>query len=133
MRYAIGSISKQFTAVAALLLQQDGKLKLDDPVVKFLPELSASAHGVTLRHLLHHTGGLRDYIELLTMKERDDADGSTINEAVLALAGRRSRTRRRVSSSTTATPVFPARRRGCARKRPVVAEFRGSGSSRRSA
>ena len=84
--FNLASVSKQFTAFALLLLEQEGKLKLDDPVVKFLPELSASAHGVTLRHLLHHTGGLRDYIELLTMKERGDADGSTINEAVLALA-----------------------------------------------
>jgi len=84
--FNLASVSKQFTAFALLLLEQEGKLRLDDPVVKFLPELSASAHGVTLRHLLHHTGGLRDYIELLTMKERGDADGSTINEAVLALA-----------------------------------------------
>ena len=41
---------------------------------------------MTLRHLVHHTGGLRDYIELLTMKGRGDADGATIHEAVLALA-----------------------------------------------
>jgi len=84
--FNLASVSKQFTAFALLLLEQQGKLKLDDPVVKYLPELSASAKGVTLRHLMHHTGGLRDYIELLYMKERGDADGSTINEAVLALA-----------------------------------------------
>ena len=79
-------MSKQFTAFALLLLEQQGKLKLDDPVVKYLPELSASAHGVTLRHLVHHTGGLRDYIEILYMKGRGDADGSTIDETVRALA-----------------------------------------------
>ena len=84
--FDLGSVSKQFTAFALLLLERDGKLRLDDPVVKYLPELSASAQGVTLRHLVHHTGGLRDYIELLTMKGRDDADGSTIHEAVQALA-----------------------------------------------
>jgi CubicO group peptidase (beta-lactamase class C family) len=84
--FNLASVSKQFTAFALLLLEQDGKLKLDDPVVKYLPELPASAQGVTLRHLVHHTGGLRDYIELLTMKGRADADGATIHEAVQALA-----------------------------------------------
>jgi CubicO group peptidase (beta-lactamase class C family) len=82
----LASVSKQFTAFALLLLEQDGKLKLDDPIVKYLPELAKSAHGVTLRHLLHHTGGLRDYIEMLYMKGRGDADGSTIDEAFRSLA-----------------------------------------------
>jgi CubicO group peptidase (beta-lactamase class C family) len=84
--FNLASVSKQFTAFALLLLEQRGKLKLDDPLVKYVPELSKSAQGVTLRHLVHHTGGLRDYIELLTMKERGDADGATIHEAVQALA-----------------------------------------------
>ena len=84
--FNLASVSKQFTAFALLLLEQQGKLKLDDPVAKYLPELAASSQGVTLRHLVHHTGGLRDYIELLTMKGRGDADGATIHEAVLALA-----------------------------------------------
>ena len=84
--FNLASVSKQFTAFAILLLEQQGKLRLDDPVVKYLPELSKSAQGVTLRHLVHHTGGLRDYIELLTMKGRGDADGATIHEAVQALA-----------------------------------------------
>jgi CubicO group peptidase (beta-lactamase class C family) len=84
--FNLASVSKQFTAFALLLLEQDGKLKLDDPAVKYLPELAASAQGVTLRHLVHHTGGLRDYIELLTMRGRGDADGATIHEAVEALA-----------------------------------------------
>jgi CubicO group peptidase (beta-lactamase class C family) len=84
--FNLASVSKQFTAFALLLLERDGKLKLDDPVVKYLPELSASARGVTLRHLVHHTGGLRDYIELLAMNGRGGADGATIHEAVQALA-----------------------------------------------
>ena len=58
-RYAIGSISKQFTAAAMLLLQQDGKLTLDDPVAKFLPELPKASE-VTIRELLSHTAGYRD-------------------------------------------------------------------------
>ena len=83
--FNLASVSKQFTAFALLLLEQDGKLKLDDPVAKYVPEIAASSEGVTLRHLVHHTGGLRDYIELLTMKGRGDADGATIHEAVQAL------------------------------------------------
>ena len=83
--FNLASVSKQFTAFALLLLEQDGKLKLDDPVSKYVPEVAGSAGGVTLRQLMHHTGGLRDYIELLTMKGRGDADGATIHETVRAL------------------------------------------------
>jgi D-alanyl-D-alanine carboxypeptidase len=60
MRYSIGSISKQFTAAAMLMLEQDGRLKLDDPVSKYLPELTR-AREVTLRMLLAHTSGYQDY------------------------------------------------------------------------
>src|SRR5947207_4226576 len=60
MRYAIGSISKQFTAVAALLLQQEGKLKLDDPISKYIPGLTRG-NDVTVRMLLSHTSGYQDF------------------------------------------------------------------------
>jgi CubicO group peptidase (beta-lactamase class C family) len=60
MRYDIGSISKQFTAAALLMLAGDGKLLLDDPVASFLPGLT-DANRVTLRQLLSHTSGYRDY------------------------------------------------------------------------
>ncbi len=60
MAYPIGSISKQFTATAVLLLQQDGKLKLDDPVGKYFPELTR-ANEVTIRNLLTMTSGYEDY------------------------------------------------------------------------
>jgi D-alanyl-D-alanine carboxypeptidase len=60
MRYAIGSISKQFTATAILLLQEQGKLSLDDKVAKFLPDLTR-ANEVTIRQLLSHTSGYQDY------------------------------------------------------------------------
>jgi CubicO group peptidase (beta-lactamase class C family) len=83
--FNLASVSKQFTVFALLLLEQDGKLKLDDPVAKYVPEVAASSQGVTLRHLVHHTGGLRDYIEILYMKGRGNADGTTIDEAVRAL------------------------------------------------
>jgi D-alanyl-D-alanine carboxypeptidase len=60
MQYAVGSISKQFTAAAVLLLAQEGKLTLNDPVSKYLPDLTR-AHEVTIRMLLSHTSGYQDY------------------------------------------------------------------------
>jgi CubicO group peptidase (beta-lactamase class C family) len=60
MRYSIGSISKQFTATAMLLLQEQGKLSLDDKVSRFLPTLTRASE-VTIRQLLSHTSGYQDY------------------------------------------------------------------------
>jgi D-alanyl-D-alanine carboxypeptidase len=60
MRYSIGSISKQFTAAAILLLQEQGKLSLDDKVAKFVPNLTRG-NEVTIRQLLSHTSGYQDY------------------------------------------------------------------------
>jgi CubicO group peptidase (beta-lactamase class C family) len=60
MKYPIGSISKQFTATAILLLQQDGKLSLDDTVSRWFPELTR-ANEVTVREILSHTSGYEDY------------------------------------------------------------------------
>ena len=59
-RYAVGSISKQFTAAAILLLQEQGKLSLDDTVAKYFPDLT-DAGQVTIRELLSHTSGYEDY------------------------------------------------------------------------
>jgi D-alanyl-D-alanine carboxypeptidase len=59
-RYAVGSISKQFTAAALLMLQQEGKLSLDDKVAKYFPHLRRAAD-VTIRQLLSHTSGYEDY------------------------------------------------------------------------
>ena len=60
MRYSIGSISKQFTAAAILLLQEQGKLSLDDKVARFIPNLTR-ANEVSIRQLLSHTSGYQDY------------------------------------------------------------------------
>ena len=60
MRYSIGSISKQFTAAAILLLAEEGKLSLDDPVSKYIPGLT-SGNEITIRELLSHTSGYQDY------------------------------------------------------------------------
>ena len=62
-RYSIGSVSKQFMSMAILLLVQDGKLKLEDPVAKYLPDLTR-AKDITIRQLLSHTSGYQDYYPL---------------------------------------------------------------------
>ena len=59
--FEAGSVSKQFTAAAVELLAQDGKLSLDDPIRKYLPELSAANEPVTIREMLNHTSGIRDW------------------------------------------------------------------------
>ena len=56
-----GSVSKQFTAAATILLALDGELSLDDDVRKYIPELPDYGTTITIRHLLHHTSGLRDW------------------------------------------------------------------------
>jgi CubicO group peptidase (beta-lactamase class C family) len=63
--FHVASVSKQFTATAILLLEQDGKLSLDDDVRKFVPELPAFGPRITIRHLAHHTSGIRDQWDLL--------------------------------------------------------------------
>jgi CubicO group peptidase (beta-lactamase class C family) len=58
------SVSKQFMAFAILLLEQQGKLSVDDAIGKHIPGLPDHTAGITLRQLLHHTGGVRDYLTL---------------------------------------------------------------------
>lgn len=62
-----GSVAKQFTASAILLLMKDGKLRLDDEVQKFLPELPRYGRPITVRHLVSHTSGLREWSNLVAM------------------------------------------------------------------
>jgi CubicO group peptidase (beta-lactamase class C family) len=59
--FEAGSVTKQFTAAAVLLLARDGKLSLDDPVRKHIPELPDYGPPLTIRHMLNHTSGLRDW------------------------------------------------------------------------
>lgn len=78
-RFYMASVSKQFASVALLLAQQDGKLKLDDSIRKYIPELPAYADGITIRRMLDHTAGLRDYLSLWGM--RGFSNESVLNEA----------------------------------------------------
>ena len=65
-----GSVAKQFTAAAIALLAQDGKLALDDPVRKYVPELPDFGTPILIRHLLNHTSGIRCQWNLLTLAGR---------------------------------------------------------------
>jgi CubicO group peptidase (beta-lactamase class C family) len=79
--FYLGSVSKQFTAFAAALAIKDGRLSADDPIRRHLPELPEYTSKITVRHLLHHTSGLRDYNTLLSIAGRrgDDAfDNATV-------------------------------------------------------
>jgi CubicO group peptidase (beta-lactamase class C family) len=66
--FDIGSTSKQFTAASIVLLALDGKLSIDDDVRKYLPELPAYQRPITIRMLLNHTSGLRDYLTLMYLQ-----------------------------------------------------------------
>ena len=63
--YRLGSVTKQFTAAAVLLLAEDGKLDIADPIRRWLPTLPQAADGMIIRHLLTHTSGLIDYEDLI--------------------------------------------------------------------
>src|SRR5687767_10141619 len=82
----IGSTSKQFTAMAIVLLARQGKLSLDDDIRKHIPELPAYGKTVTIRHILTHTSGLRDYLTLWYLAGIADADFTTEAEALEIIA-----------------------------------------------
>ena len=86
-RFYIASLSKQFTAMAVVLLAHDGKLTLDDPLRKWVPEIPEFAKAITLRHLLYHTSGLRDYFTLLAVSGWP-SDGQLTERQFLELIGR---------------------------------------------
>jgi CubicO group peptidase (beta-lactamase class C family) len=67
-RFYMASVSKQFTSMALLLAEKDGKLQLDDSIRKYVPELPAYADGITIRRMLDHTAGLRDYLALWSLR-----------------------------------------------------------------
>lgn len=80
--FDIGSTSKQFTAASLVLLQQDGKLSLDDDIRKWIPELPSYGKAITIRHILHHTSGIRDYIGLMVLAGADIDDVTSEQEAL---------------------------------------------------
>lgn len=76
--YRLASVSKQFTAMAVMLLAQDGKLRYDQPIRDFLAELPPAAQPVTVRHLLNHTSGLWDYEALIPADRTTQLDDDDV-------------------------------------------------------
>ena len=72
--FRIASISKQFTAACIILLAEQEKLSLDNKLSDFFPEFPDYAKSITIRHLLNHTSGIRDYLSLAELKGLDDND-----------------------------------------------------------
>jgi CubicO group peptidase (beta-lactamase class C family) len=87
--FDIGSTSKQFTAFSILLLERDGKLSLDDDVRKYVPELQPLDPVVTVRHLMLHTSGLRDYLTLWRLAGMKLENWTTQEDAVRLVARQR--------------------------------------------
>ncbi len=85
--FYMASVSKQFTAASVLLAAEQGLLTLDDRVRKFIPELPEGAHPITVRQLLHHTSGLRDFLAL-TYLAGDDTSALASPDNVLRLIAR---------------------------------------------
>ena len=71
--FYMGSVAKQFTAASVVLAAEQGFLSLDDNVRKYIPELPDYGHPITLRQMLHHTSGIRDFLTLLGLSGRDPA------------------------------------------------------------
>lgn len=84
--FRIGSTSKQFTAMCLALLEEEGKLSLDDGIRKYLPQMPEYAEAITIRHLIHHTSGIRDYLTLAEIAGLREDDYFTDEEVVDLLA-----------------------------------------------
>jgi CubicO group peptidase (beta-lactamase class C family) len=87
--FHVASISKQFTAMSILLLEQQGKLSIDDDVRKYVPELPDYGKRITLRHLVGHTSGIRDQWTLLRMAGWRDDDLITEEDVMWAVTRQR--------------------------------------------
>lgn len=87
--FDIGSTSKQFAAAIIVLLAREGKLSLEDDVRRFIPELPTYQRPITIRHLLNHTSGLRDYIGILRLGGHRFDDVTTPDDALQAIIRQR--------------------------------------------
>ncbi len=85
--FNVASVSKAFTAASVALLAHQGKLSLDDDVRKYVPELRQYDDTVTIRHLIHHTSGIREY-QALVLFSGLGADNAYTDKAILDILAR---------------------------------------------
>jgi len=78
--FYIGSVSKQFVTFCILLLEEQGKLDLDDKIQKYLPDFPEYEAPLTIRHFIHHTSGVRDYLTLMYLKGKNYLDNLDVDE-----------------------------------------------------
>jgi CubicO group peptidase (beta-lactamase class C family) len=86
MVYYVGSVSKQFTAAAIALLALDGKISLDDDIRKYFPEMPDYGSPITVRHLVHHTSGIRDVYGIMAVAGLRMEDVYPDSEAIALIA-----------------------------------------------
>lgn len=84
--FITGSVAKQFTAFAILLLEQEGKLSLDDDIRKYIPEVPDFAHTITLKHLANHTSGLREEAVLAALMGWLESDVVTTEQILKVMS-----------------------------------------------
>jgi CubicO group peptidase (beta-lactamase class C family) len=84
--FYMGSVSKQFTAASVVLAQEQGLLSLDDDVRKYIPEIPDYGQPITLRQMLHHTSGFRDFLSLLELSGRHFYDFHSKDEIIALIA-----------------------------------------------
>jgi CubicO group peptidase (beta-lactamase class C family) len=87
IRFNVASASKPFTAMSIALLAQQGKLSLDDDIRKYIPEIPKYDQTVTIRHLIHHTSGIREYQALVFFGGRD-TDNALSDKTILNILAR---------------------------------------------
>ncbi len=87
--FDVASVTKQFTAAVLSMLALEGRVSLDDDVREWLPELPEYERPITLRHMLHHTSGLRDYLTLFPLAGRDDYYPITHGQILAMMARQR--------------------------------------------
>lgn len=88
--FRVASLSKQFTAACILILEQKGMLSLDDPLDYYFPEFPDYAEKITLRNLIHHTSGIRDFFKLADLSGFKEEDFNS-DQAVLEMISRQKR------------------------------------------
>jgi CubicO group peptidase (beta-lactamase class C family) len=84
-KFYIASTSKQFTAACIALLSIEGKIRLDDEIQKYIPEIPNYGEKITIRNLVHHTSGLRDYLSLMYLSGKSFEDYFTIDDGIKLL------------------------------------------------